>query len=912
MKFEYVYICTCITITGRLEIVSGGWVMPDEASTHYVSVIDQLIVGHQWVIENLGVKPNNSWSIDPFGHSGTMPYIWGKAGMSNMVIGRIHQSTKGRMVLEKNLEFIWKQFWDSKKPGDIRCHVMPYMLYSLHHTCGPDKYTCAMFDFRKIPGEPMYHQIQSISEQNVANRAKDLYEQYRLKASLFPHNTIFIPLGDDFRFDHAEEWDQQYTNYKYLMNYMNSHKAFNIDIKFGTLKDYFNHLDQAALKDSSDVGLQSLSGDFFPYSDRDKVYWSGYFSTRPFDKRFSREVESRLRAAELQNAIAYGYSLEWDVQYSNMQRLARLLKEARENLGLFLHHDAITGTSKAYVVEDYEEKLLTAYNNAADVLASASQFLLTHGKVQTPTPMFEPEQTRSDFKQASMHRKIKQTKEGIRVILFNPTGHIRSEFVEIIVDSVQLQIQDSKRKIIPFQINPVFASATEVDRESFEVVFLSEIQAFGVETYTFTAINRTPSSFWSRITIYNSEELIIAPELKFGQERPRHRGDIHEPIFIENEQIGAEFKSYNGFLNKWVDKRNNKTRETKVILEFKHYTSRGSGAYLFFPSGQATDLLQEKAIVRVIEGPFCTEVQSVFSNFFHRVKLYHHPGLQGRHLFIQNALDMFVVNMRDWEPIMRVSTSVKNERGNFFTDENGFQFIGRKKHPSDTQQHQYIERNYYPVTTMAFLQDGQTRLTLHTGQPHGAASLEVGSMEMMIERQLLYDDERGLGEGISDNKLSMTKYMLTVEHFDMPVTNEEKFTYPSLQSIILNEFLNQPIQKQYTNINSDIVSMNFIPLKEPLPCDIFLVGMKMLFKSDFTYNGTSLVLHRKGHHCGFPNVGLQCANSKVNVAALFPQSKAKIKQTSLTHLEVQRNTVDLQDLDIAPMEIMSYLIKDQP
>ena len=51
---------------GRLEFISGGWCMNDEATTHYNAIIDQHSLGAE-----LGecARPKIGWQIDPFGHS---------------------------------------------------------------------------------------------------------------------------------------------------------------------------------------------------------------------------------------------------------------------------------------------------------------------------------------------------------------------------------------------------------------------------------------------------------------------------------------------------------------------------------------------------------------------------------------------------------------------------------------------------------------------------------------------------------------------------------------------------------------------------------------------------------------------------------------------------------------------------
>lgn len=354
-----------IVETKQLEIVTGGWVMTDEANSYYYATIEQMIQGHEWLKANIdpSLRPKHGWSIDPFGYTATMPYLLRQMGFDAMLIQRVHYHLKKYMAQNLKLEFKWRQSWSTltSKDTSILTHVMPFYSYDIPHTCGPDPKICCQFDFKRMGGSvtcPWGIPPQTITSNNVKERANMLLDQYRKKSQLygdrFNHDVLLVSLGDDFRYTDMGEAHAQFKNYERLMEYINNEPSLNANIQWGTLEDYFKLLNKNIMDTNRKV--DTFSGDFFTYADRNDHYWSGYFTSRIFYKRLDRVVEHYLRSAEIIYSLTNLMQPIVKNKFTSTNPLFKLLQEARHNLGLFQHHDGVAGTSKTFVMQDYGNK----------------------------------------------------------------------------------------------------------------------------------------------------------------------------------------------------------------------------------------------------------------------------------------------------------------------------------------------------------------------------------------------------------------------------------------------------------------------------------------------------------------------------------------------------------------------------
>ncbi|CAH1790575.1 unnamed protein product [Owenia fusiformis] len=916
---------------GQFEIITGGWVMNDEATTHYFAMIDQLIEGHQWVENQIGVKPKSGWAIDPFGHTPTMAYLLKKMGLSNMLIQRVHYSVKKYLAQRKQLEFMWRQNWDQNGVNDMFCHMMPFYSYDVPHTCGPDPKICCQFDFKRLPGGkiscPWKIPPVPITPANVAQKAEVLLDQWRKKSMLYQNNVVLIPLGDDFRYDKPIEWDQQFDNYKTLFNYMNGKKVWNVQAQFGTLSDYFAAVHERAGSQMGErvPGYPTLGGDFYTYSDRDDHYWSGYYTSRPFYKSLDRTMESHLRSAEIIFSYALAHARHNKVSSFPEESMMKSLVQARRNLGLFQHHDGITGTAKDFVVVDYGTKLINSLMDMKRLMGEMSHFLLTGNKAQytyeESSQYFDIDEMRGSHDSLPVKTVIDVTTESTPIAFYNSLAQTRTQIIKVYVTSPHIIVKDTGGVVIDTQVDLYWNSNEDSASDMYKVSFVVVVPAVGISKYTIQKVDpdSNPRNSFSETTLYTTGGVAFRPGTGILKRGPfTIIPKTHEDFNVETSYMSAGFQGNKGTLKSLSYADTKQTHMTNIQF-VKYGTTSGkekSGAYLFLPDGNARPIEYDNPFIRVIRGKLLTEVHTFIPNVEHIVRLHNSPGIDSSVLDIYNLVD--IRQQRNVEVAMRIKTDIVNKEREFYTDLNAFQVQRRK-----TLDKLPIQANYYPMPAMAFIQDARTRFSILSAQSLGVASLNTGELEVMLDRRLGQDDGRGLTQGVLDNKRTPNRFSFLMEQRDpkSKAPNMIPAGYPSLLSHQAYLQLTHPIYgfpKHAGGPSGDLLN-TFQPMEKEMPCELHMLNLRTMQNPEtipelqFKPKETSaLLVHRLGFDCNYPAKGLKCSTNegKFTIADIFRGLDLKdVTGTSLSLMFDENAISPSSQLQIAPMEINTYKLK---
>lgn len=707
--------------SGQLEFINGGMCMHDEAAVHYIDMIDQTTLGHRFIKQEFGQTPRIGWQIDPFGHAAVQSYLLGaEVGFDALYFSRIDYQDRIKRKNLKNLEVVWRGSKTLGSSADIFTGIFPQ-----NYEPPPGG-----FYFEINDNSPVIQDDPFLFDYNVEERVNDFVAAAVAQANITRTNHIMFTMGTDFKYQYAHTWFRQmdkfihYVNQDGRVNALYSTPSIYTDAKYAAKESW-------PLK----------TDDFFPYADRANAYWTGYFTSRPALKGYVRVMSGYYLAAR---------QLEFLKGRNSSGPTTDLLADA---LAIAQHHDAVSGTEKQHVADDYAKRLSIGYSEAEKLVKFSLACLtepVSDSGCSNPKTKFEQCPLLNISYCPPSEVQLSNGKSLV-VLVYNSLGWKREDVIRIPVVSGSVVVHDSEGREIEAQLVPLVRTSADVRSRyvkaylgsspsvapQFWLVFPVSIPPLGFSTYFVSTAKNTGSTATMSV-IYSS------------------RKSKNGPMEVGPGELKLSYHAKEGKLSHYFNARS--SVKASIEQSYSYYagdSGRGSdpqasGAYIFRPNGTFPVNPKGKISSTILRGPLLDEVHQQITPWIYQITRAYKAKEHAEIEFVVGPIP--IDDGIGKEVATHITTGMVTNK-TFYTDSSGRDFLKRvRDYRSDweLEVHQPVAGNYYPINLGVYIEDNDKELSILVDRSLGGSSIVDGQVELMLHRRLLFDDGRGVGEALNE------------------------------------------------------------------------------------------------------------------------------------------------------------------
>ena len=671
----------------------------------------------------------------------------------------------------------------------------------------------------------------NLDEYNVDEKINLFINTTLIQRSVYKTDNLIMTMGSDFQYTNAHIWFKNLDKLIYFVNkrQINGSK---INIFYSTPSCYLYSLYK------SNTSWPLKYDDFFPYASRDHSFWTGYFTSRPALKNNVR------RASEFLHTMHQIY-LIGIVRFpmDNANKVKKAFNALTQAVSAAQHHDAISGTEKQNVADNYAQRLSLGTANLFNEVIKASYFWLGPAYFCPKLNISECDPT--------------EDLDWMIMMIFNPLGQHTDKWIRLPVNSSNYIVKDIDNNLVIFEFVELYNETLKIpDRDSkahYELVFKApSIPPVG---YTFYVIQ-----------ISEHEKKINQMHTKFDSN-----------IIFRNSYLSVEFDQ-NGNL---IQINNTEPAlSTPIRQTFCYYTSmtgnnsdaefQASGAYIFRPNGDPTCMNVRS--FTVINGEQFDEIHQIYNDFISQtIRLYNDSKILSFEWLVG---PIEVSDNFGKEVITRFITDLSSN-STFYTDSNGREIIKRIRNYRSSwpfMQTENISGNYYPVNSRIFIRDEITenynssrQLTLVTDRAQGGSSITDGSIEIMLHRRILHDDGLGVREPLNETGADGNG-LVVLGNFQLIFNTTQNSA--KMHRVLSHELNTQPLLVFSDDGNLKSYKLKddyFTLLNKSLPENVHLLTLTIDFFSNFN---NSLII-RLEHFYELNDDPILSQPVKINLEYLF-------------------------------------------